>query len=155
MYRLSWFLDPGDWSKAAVVGLYFIFPGICTLSLASSLSGLWFLVIQAVSSMSSSQEICVLGVELAWGELSIWVCLIVKCCLVFKVTVGHAEEQTQGSQQQALLEWISSDKNGLELAQINVQVPWIPEEGIRSPEARVTISCEQPDIDVGNWTRVL
>ncbi|KAL6077532.1 hypothetical protein STEG23_006730, partial [Scotinomys teguina] len=33
MCRLSWFLDPGGWSKAAAVGLYFIFPGICTLSL--------------------------------------------------------------------------------------------------------------------------
>ncbi|KAL6049986.1 hypothetical protein STEG23_006930 [Scotinomys teguina] len=33
MCRLSWFLDPGGWSKATVVGLYFIFPGICTLSL--------------------------------------------------------------------------------------------------------------------------
>ncbi|KAL6087024.1 hypothetical protein STEG23_036105, partial [Scotinomys teguina] len=33
MCRLSWFLDPGGWSKTAVVGLYFIFPGICTLSL--------------------------------------------------------------------------------------------------------------------------
>ncbi|KAL6037095.1 hypothetical protein STEG23_007400 [Scotinomys teguina] len=31
--RLSWFLDPGGWSKTTVVGLYFIFPGICTLSL--------------------------------------------------------------------------------------------------------------------------
>ncbi|KAL6085390.1 hypothetical protein STEG23_038247 [Scotinomys teguina] len=31
--RLSWFLDPGGWSKTAAVGLYFIFPGICTLSL--------------------------------------------------------------------------------------------------------------------------
>ncbi|KAL6037418.1 hypothetical protein STEG23_016251 [Scotinomys teguina] len=30
MCRLSWFLDPGGWSKAAVVGLYFIFPGIST-----------------------------------------------------------------------------------------------------------------------------
>ncbi|KAL6069994.1 hypothetical protein STEG23_001503, partial [Scotinomys teguina] len=29
----SWFLDPGGWSKTAVVSLYFIFPGICTLSL--------------------------------------------------------------------------------------------------------------------------
>ncbi|KAL6074596.1 hypothetical protein STEG23_028661, partial [Scotinomys teguina] len=28
-----WFLDPGGWSKTAVVGLYFIFPKICTLSL--------------------------------------------------------------------------------------------------------------------------
>ncbi|KAL6065673.1 hypothetical protein STEG23_028034, partial [Scotinomys teguina] len=27
------FLDPGGWGKAAAVGLYFIFPGICTLSL--------------------------------------------------------------------------------------------------------------------------
>ncbi|KAL6033587.1 hypothetical protein STEG23_007526, partial [Scotinomys teguina] len=35
--RLSWFLDPGGWSKTAVVGLYFIFPGICTLSLDCSL----------------------------------------------------------------------------------------------------------------------
>ncbi|KAL6084225.1 hypothetical protein STEG23_004919 [Scotinomys teguina] len=33
MCRLSWFLDPGGWNKAAAVGLYFIFPGICTLSL--------------------------------------------------------------------------------------------------------------------------
>ncbi|KAL6091635.1 hypothetical protein STEG23_002873 [Scotinomys teguina] len=33
MCRLSWFLDPGGWDKAAAVGLYFIFPGICTLSL--------------------------------------------------------------------------------------------------------------------------
>ncbi|KAL6085944.1 hypothetical protein STEG23_030491 [Scotinomys teguina] len=33
MCRLSWFLDPGGWSKTAAVGLYFIFPGICTLSL--------------------------------------------------------------------------------------------------------------------------
>ncbi|KAL6090634.1 hypothetical protein STEG23_006832 [Scotinomys teguina] len=29
----AWFLDPGGWSKTAVVSLYFIFPGICTLSL--------------------------------------------------------------------------------------------------------------------------
>ncbi|KAL6046660.1 hypothetical protein STEG23_017566, partial [Scotinomys teguina] len=28
-----WFLNPGGWSKTAAVGLYFIFPGICTLSL--------------------------------------------------------------------------------------------------------------------------
>ncbi|KAL6074783.1 hypothetical protein STEG23_019089 [Scotinomys teguina] len=35
MCRLSWFLDPGGWSKTAAVGLYFIFPGICTLSLLS------------------------------------------------------------------------------------------------------------------------
>ncbi|KAL6037948.1 hypothetical protein STEG23_018647 [Scotinomys teguina] len=33
MCRLSWFLDPGGWGKAAAVGLYFIFPGICTPSL--------------------------------------------------------------------------------------------------------------------------
>ncbi|KAL6037140.1 hypothetical protein STEG23_007445, partial [Scotinomys teguina] len=33
MCRLSWFLDPGGWSKTAVVGLYFIFPGIYTMSL--------------------------------------------------------------------------------------------------------------------------
>ncbi|KAL6089060.1 hypothetical protein STEG23_023405, partial [Scotinomys teguina] len=33
MCRLSWFLDPGGWSKTATVRLYFIFPGICTLSL--------------------------------------------------------------------------------------------------------------------------
>ncbi|KAL6081509.1 hypothetical protein STEG23_003220, partial [Scotinomys teguina] len=45
---VSWFLDPGDWSKAASIGLYFIFPGICTLSLvlcihvmASSLVFFW------------------------------------------------------------------------------------------------------------------
>ncbi|KAL6070127.1 hypothetical protein STEG23_037925, partial [Scotinomys teguina] len=29
----TWFLDPGGWSKTATVSLYFIFPGICTLSL--------------------------------------------------------------------------------------------------------------------------
>ncbi|KAL6045401.1 hypothetical protein STEG23_020714 [Scotinomys teguina] len=28
-----WFLDPGGWSKTTAVRLYFIFPGICTLSL--------------------------------------------------------------------------------------------------------------------------
>ncbi|KAL6048220.1 hypothetical protein STEG23_013484, partial [Scotinomys teguina] len=28
-----WFLDPGGWSKTATVSLYFIFPGICSLSL--------------------------------------------------------------------------------------------------------------------------
>ncbi|KAL6080885.1 hypothetical protein STEG23_003437, partial [Scotinomys teguina] len=33
MCQFSWFLDPGGWSKATVVGLYFIFPGLCTLSL--------------------------------------------------------------------------------------------------------------------------
>ncbi|KAL6047668.1 hypothetical protein STEG23_007762, partial [Scotinomys teguina] len=37
MCRLSWFLDPGGWSKTAAVGLYFIFPGICTLSLGVEL----------------------------------------------------------------------------------------------------------------------
>ncbi|KAL6033225.1 hypothetical protein STEG23_000034, partial [Scotinomys teguina] len=31
--RLSWFPDPGGWNKTTSVGLYFIFPGICTLSL--------------------------------------------------------------------------------------------------------------------------
>ncbi|KAL6094330.1 hypothetical protein STEG23_002028 [Scotinomys teguina] len=34
-----WFLDPGGWSKTAAVSLYFIFPGICTLSLAVATSG--------------------------------------------------------------------------------------------------------------------
>ncbi|KAL6074345.1 hypothetical protein STEG23_012095 [Scotinomys teguina] len=28
-----WFLDPGGWSKTTAVSLYFVFPGICTLSL--------------------------------------------------------------------------------------------------------------------------
>ncbi|KAL6082205.1 hypothetical protein STEG23_029174 [Scotinomys teguina] len=28
-----WYLDPGGWSKTTTVRLYFIFPGICTLSL--------------------------------------------------------------------------------------------------------------------------
>ncbi|KAL6046742.1 hypothetical protein STEG23_017929, partial [Scotinomys teguina] len=32
----TWFLDPGGWSKSTVVGLFFIFPGICTLSLQLS-----------------------------------------------------------------------------------------------------------------------
>ncbi|KAL6073594.1 hypothetical protein STEG23_027895, partial [Scotinomys teguina] len=35
MCQLSWFLDPGGWSKTAAVRLYFIFPEICTLSLAT------------------------------------------------------------------------------------------------------------------------
>ncbi|KAL6091148.1 hypothetical protein STEG23_028601 [Scotinomys teguina] len=35
MYWFSWFLHPGGWGKAAAVGLYFIFPGICTLTLIS------------------------------------------------------------------------------------------------------------------------
>ncbi|KAL6063375.1 hypothetical protein STEG23_021190 [Scotinomys teguina] len=30
-----WFLDPGGWSKTAAVSLYFVFPGICILSLLS------------------------------------------------------------------------------------------------------------------------
>ncbi|KAL6090846.1 hypothetical protein STEG23_013272 [Scotinomys teguina] len=33
MCLFCWFLDPGGWSKTAAAGLYFIFPGICTLSL--------------------------------------------------------------------------------------------------------------------------
>ncbi|KAL6088585.1 hypothetical protein STEG23_001819, partial [Scotinomys teguina] len=33
MCWFSWFLDPGGWSKTATVGLYFVFPGICTLYL--------------------------------------------------------------------------------------------------------------------------
>ncbi|KAL6030668.1 hypothetical protein STEG23_034858, partial [Scotinomys teguina] len=28
-----WFLDPRDWNKTATIRLFFIFPGICTLSL--------------------------------------------------------------------------------------------------------------------------
>ncbi|KAL6066317.1 hypothetical protein STEG23_033455 [Scotinomys teguina] len=36
MCRLSWFLDPGGWSKATAVGQYFIFPGSCTLSLRNT-----------------------------------------------------------------------------------------------------------------------
>ncbi|KAL6092082.1 hypothetical protein STEG23_011639 [Scotinomys teguina] len=31
--NVPWFLDPGGWGKASTVRLYFIFPGICTLSL--------------------------------------------------------------------------------------------------------------------------
>ncbi|KAL6090370.1 hypothetical protein STEG23_021807, partial [Scotinomys teguina] len=34
--RLSWFLDPGGWGKTTAIGLYFIFPGICNLSLSGS-----------------------------------------------------------------------------------------------------------------------
>ncbi|KAL6029869.1 hypothetical protein STEG23_026719 [Scotinomys teguina] len=34
-----WFQDPGGWSKTAAVRLFFIFPGICTLSLLSILLG--------------------------------------------------------------------------------------------------------------------
>ncbi|KAL6085195.1 hypothetical protein STEG23_029136 [Scotinomys teguina] len=39
MCQLSWFLDPGGWSKTAAVGLYFIFPGTCTLSLSNQERG--------------------------------------------------------------------------------------------------------------------
>ncbi|KAL6049613.1 hypothetical protein STEG23_012427 [Scotinomys teguina] len=35
MCRFSWFLDSGGWSQTTAVGLCFIFPGICTLSLES------------------------------------------------------------------------------------------------------------------------
>ncbi|KAL6039650.1 hypothetical protein STEG23_015123 [Scotinomys teguina] len=38
MCQPPWFLDPGGWSKTAAVRLYFIFPGICTLSLDSQTS---------------------------------------------------------------------------------------------------------------------
>ncbi|KAL6091430.1 hypothetical protein STEG23_012594 [Scotinomys teguina] len=38
MCRFSRFLNPGGWGKAAAVGLYFIFSGICTLSLAGVFS---------------------------------------------------------------------------------------------------------------------
>lgn len=41
-------------------------------------------------------KICVLGIDLALGELSIWIYLTVKCCLVFKATVVHDEAQTRG-----------------------------------------------------------
>ncbi|KAL6032068.1 hypothetical protein STEG23_001546, partial [Scotinomys teguina] len=47
MCWLSWFLDPGGWSKTAAVRLYFIFPGICTLSLR-----LKVLIIQVVCYFS-------------------------------------------------------------------------------------------------------
>ncbi|KAL6033235.1 hypothetical protein STEG23_004649 [Scotinomys teguina] len=33
---VPWFLDPGGWSETATVSLYFVFPGICTLSLDST-----------------------------------------------------------------------------------------------------------------------
>ncbi|KAL6081892.1 hypothetical protein STEG23_007255 [Scotinomys teguina] len=33
---VPWFLDPGSWSKTVTVRLFFIFPGICTLSLSVS-----------------------------------------------------------------------------------------------------------------------
>ncbi|KAL6030823.1 hypothetical protein STEG23_022523, partial [Scotinomys teguina] len=39
--REPWFLDPRRWGKAAAVGLYFIFPGICTLSLSCCGHMLW------------------------------------------------------------------------------------------------------------------
>ncbi|KAL6091377.1 hypothetical protein STEG23_027115, partial [Scotinomys teguina] len=32
-----WFLDPGGWSKTTAVRLFFIFPGICTLSLTATM----------------------------------------------------------------------------------------------------------------------
>ncbi|KAL6055574.1 hypothetical protein STEG23_020556 [Scotinomys teguina] len=37
MCRLSWFLDPGGWT---LIGLYFFFPGICTLSLNPEMSSI-------------------------------------------------------------------------------------------------------------------
>ncbi|KAL6043130.1 hypothetical protein STEG23_019311, partial [Scotinomys teguina] len=73
MCRLSWFLDPGGWSKTTVVGLYFIFPGICTLSLSTcerKKRYIKFVVSAAVKAMLSSMachatgghvEVCVGG----------------------------------------------------------------------------------------------
>ncbi|KAL6032036.1 hypothetical protein STEG23_026611, partial [Scotinomys teguina] len=52
MCRLSWFLDPGGWSKAAAAGLYFIFPGICTLSLVNTSSSS-----DQVNTSSSSDQV--------------------------------------------------------------------------------------------------
>lgn len=49
-----------------------------------------------LSWLHSPLEICVLGIDLALRELSIWICLIVKYCLVFKAMVVHDEEQTCG-----------------------------------------------------------
>ncbi|KAL6086031.1 hypothetical protein STEG23_028639 [Scotinomys teguina] len=43
-----WFLDPGGWSKTTAVRLFFIFPGICTLSL---ISGDWHTIAIAVTEI--------------------------------------------------------------------------------------------------------
>ncbi|KAL6076083.1 hypothetical protein STEG23_029787 [Scotinomys teguina] len=52
MCRLSWFLDPGGWGKAAAVRLYFIFPEICTLSLIMR----WAQTARGQSSPSTTEE---------------------------------------------------------------------------------------------------
>ncbi|KAL6085003.1 hypothetical protein STEG23_005270 [Scotinomys teguina] len=51
-----WFLDPGGWSKTAAVRLFFIFPGICTLSLDVSWDS-YFLVVVAVIKYSNESDL--------------------------------------------------------------------------------------------------
>ncbi|KAL6082585.1 hypothetical protein STEG23_001616 [Scotinomys teguina] len=57
----SWFLDPGGWSKTAAVRLYFIFPGICTLSLhragKPSLKGVKPVVALSKQSLPKKREL--------------------------------------------------------------------------------------------------
>ncbi|KAL6091214.1 hypothetical protein STEG23_017691 [Scotinomys teguina] len=68
MCRLSWFLDPGGWGKVAAVELYFIFLGICTLSLIFNFCGaqiqlLWSLKIQYHDSYISFLPDCSLKIR--------------------------------------------------------------------------------------------
>ncbi|KAL6081353.1 hypothetical protein STEG23_011958 [Scotinomys teguina] len=71
MCWLSGFLDPGGWSKTAAVGLYFIFPEICTLSLAlftpnlhfSLANGLWFSLFVLLTAWEKQHKVHTINSE--------------------------------------------------------------------------------------------
>ncbi|KAL6075383.1 hypothetical protein STEG23_005333 [Scotinomys teguina] len=63
MCRFSWFLDPGGWGKTTAVRLYFIFPGICTLSLERARSCLRYLVSQLANMEHSFHHILLLEIK--------------------------------------------------------------------------------------------
>ncbi|KAL6084544.1 hypothetical protein STEG23_018023, partial [Scotinomys teguina] len=65
MCQLSWFLDPGGWSKTAAVGLYFIFPGICTLSLcAHNHQSFWSFDSETQDASQSRSQVFITTTEL-------------------------------------------------------------------------------------------
>ncbi|KAL6048493.1 hypothetical protein STEG23_023260 [Scotinomys teguina] len=68
-----WFLDPGGWSKSAAVGLYFIFPGLCTLSLIGQRAPMVMLSLADPSKKDSGSK--GLTERLSWAKVtSVSVC---------------------------------------------------------------------------------